>query len=238
MLGLVLAGALALSPASPGGHPAGHRVHHRVHHGVHHRADQRAGRWASPSWTVRIPAIRVDAQIVPTGINRDGTVAVPSLTDVSDVGWYRYGAVPGAIGSAVLLGHVDTYSGPAVFYRLYLLRRGDTVYVRTGRRTAAFTVTSLRQVSKRDFPEGVYAPGGPPVLYLITCAGAFDYATRHYEDNIIVTARPREQHDRVTCCSSRDSSRRSSCPCPRRCPPARVRPARSRHRYRRRVRPA
>jgi LPXTG-site transpeptidase (sortase) family protein len=184
VLGLVLAGALALSAGHGAGHAAGHGAGHRAGHG------------GSGAWTIRIPAIRVDARIVPTGINRDGTVAVPSLTDVSDVGWYRYGAVPGAAGPAVLLGHVDTYRGPAVFYRLYLLRRGDTVYVRAGGHTSAFTVTSLRQVSKRDFPARVYAPGGPPVLYLVTCAGAFDYATRHYTDNIIVTARPRGQHDR------------------------------------------
>jgi hypothetical protein len=169
VLGLALAGAIALSPGS---RPAG------------------------SAWTLRIPAIRVDARIVPTGINKDGTVGVPSLTQVRDVGWYRYGAVPGAPGPAVLLGHVDTYAGPSVFYRLYLLRHGDTVDVRMGRRSAEFTVTSLRQVSKRDFPAGVYAPGGPPVLYLVTCAGAFDYATRHYADNIIITARPREHHDR------------------------------------------
>jgi LPXTG-site transpeptidase (sortase) family protein len=130
----------------------------------------------------------VAAAIIPTGVNWDGSVAVPSLADAQKVGWYRYGAVPGTPGRAVLLGHVDTYTGPGAFYRLYLLRRGDHVDIRAGGRSMAFSITSIRQVSKQDFPSSVYAPGRTPVLYLVTCAGGFDYVTRHYSDNIIVTA--------------------------------------------------
>jgi sortase (surface protein transpeptidase) len=141
---------------------------------------------------LRIPAIRVTAAIIPTGVNRDGSAAVPSLADVQKVGWYEYGAVPGAPGPAILFGHVDTYIGPAVFYRLYLLRRGARVYVRADGRSMAFSVTSIQQVSKQAFPASVYAPRRAPMLYLITCAGDFNYVTRHYDDNIIVTARPLE----------------------------------------------
>jgi sortase (surface protein transpeptidase) len=155
--------------------------HHRTHplHHYHRPAP----------WLIRIPAIGVTTTIIPTGVNRDGTVAVPSITDVQKVGWYKYGAVPGAAGPAVLFGHVDTYIGPAVFYRLYLLRRGEHIAVRAAGRSLTFAVTSLRQVSKEAFPSSVYAPGRPPVLYLVTCAGGFNYVTRHYTDNIIVTAR-------------------------------------------------
>jgi LPXTG-site transpeptidase (sortase) family protein len=141
------------------------------------------------AWTLRIPAIGVNARIVPLGVNRDGTVAVPSLADVQDVGWYRYGAVPGQPGPAIFLGHVDSYTGPAVFYRLYLIARGDHVVVRVGGRSVTYAITSMRQVSKQAFPSAVYNPGGPPKLYLITCAGDFDYVTRHYDDNIIIAAR-------------------------------------------------
>lgn len=149
--------------------------------------------WAWPahhahSWRLRIPAIHVAASIVPTGVNRDGTIAVPPLREARAVGWYRFGAAPGSPGPAVLLGHVDTYTGPGVFYLLYRLRRGDRIYLRTGR-TLTFTVTSLREMPKKDFPDGLYAPAGKPMLYLITCAGTFNHGTRHYEDNIIIGAR-------------------------------------------------
>jgi hypothetical protein len=143
---------------------------------------------AQHRWLLRIPAIHVAASIVPTGVNGDGTIAVPSLRDAERVGWYRFGAAPGSPGPTILLGHVDTYTGPGVFYFLYRLRRGDRIYVRTGR-TFTFSVTSLREVPKTDFPDGLYAPAGKPALYLITCAGTFDHGTHHYQDNIIVTAR-------------------------------------------------
>jgi LPXTG-site transpeptidase (sortase) family protein len=149
---------------------------------------QAAWAGAGHRWVLRIPAIGVTTSIVPTGVNRDGTIAVPSLREARAVGWYRFGAAPGSPGPAILLGHVDTYTGPGVFYFLYRLRRGDRIYVRSGR-MFTFTVTSLREVSKTDFPDGLYALSGKPMLYLITCAGTFDYATRHYEDNIIVGAR-------------------------------------------------
>jgi LPXTG-site transpeptidase (sortase) family protein len=158
----------------------------RVHHpSVHH---PRRHRHAAP-WTVRIPAIGVNAPIVALGVNKDGTVGVPSLADVQEVGWYKYGAEPGRPGPTIFLGHVDSYTGPAVFYRLYLIARGDHVYVRAGGRSVTYAITSMRQVSKQAFPSSIYNPGGPPKLYLITCAGAFDYVTRHYDDNIIITAR-------------------------------------------------
>jgi sortase (surface protein transpeptidase) len=131
----------------------------------------------------------VTAAIIPTGVNRNGSVAVPSLANAQKAGWYKYGAVPGTAGPAILLGHVDTYVGPAVFYRLYLLRPGVRVYVRADGRVNVFAVTSIQQVSKQAFPPAVYAPRQAPVLYLVTCAGDFNYVTRHYDDNIIVTAR-------------------------------------------------
>jgi sortase family protein len=173
------------------------RAHHpRGHHAGAHRPPAhhpRGHRHAAP-WTVRIPAIGVNARIVPLGVNPDGTVSVPSLADVQDVGWYRYGAVPGRAGPAIFLGHVDSYTGPAVFYRLYLIARGDRVYVRADGRSVTYAVSGTREVSKQAFPSSVYSPGGPPKLYLITCAGGFDFVTRHYDDNIIITARLLNPH--------------------------------------------
>jgi sortase (surface protein transpeptidase) len=172
--GVIVALAVAVLAGSALPAQAATRVHR------HHSA---------ASWLLRIPAIRVTAAIIPTGVNRDGSVAVPSLAEVQKVGWYEYGAVPGDPGPAILFGHVDSYIGPAVFYRLYLLRPGVRIYVRAGGRSMAFAVISIEQVSKRAFPPSVYAPRRAPMLYLITCAGDFNYVTRHYDDNIIVTAR-------------------------------------------------
>jgi len=197
LLAPVLLGMAVPAQASTRHHPLRyHLVHHHARHArhpVHHVHRPRSPRrHASAPWVLTIPAIHVAAAIIPTGVNWDGSVAAPSLANAQKVGWYRYGAAPGAPGRAVLLGHVDTYTGPGAFYRLYLVRRGDHVNVRADGRSMTFSVTSIQQVSKQDFPASVYAPGRAPVLYLVTCAGTFDYVTRHYSDNIIVTARLRQ----------------------------------------------
>ena len=105
-------------------------------------------------------------------------------------GWYEGGTRPGDPGSAVILGHVDSTSGPAVFYRLRELRPGDRVeVVRAGGSRVAFTVDRVEQYPKRRFPTAeVYYPTLGPKLRLVTCGGAFDDATGHYTDNVIVFA--------------------------------------------------
>jgi len=147
------------------------------HHGVH--------------WRLAVPAIGVSAPVVSLGGHRSGPLEVPSLGSAWDVGWYRFSAAPGHQGNAVLVGHVDTYLGPAVFYDLYQLRRGDRIYLTAngGHRSVRYVVRWVREVSKRRFPTGlVFGHTRAPRLWLITCGGAFDYATRSYEDNIIVSA--------------------------------------------------
>ncbi len=97
--------------------------------------------------------------------------------------------MPGAAGNAVIVGHVDTYIGPAVFYNLYLLRPGDPVYVSADGTRQRFDVTSVRELPKPGFPVNqVFGGTKRHVLWLITCGGAFDYETRHYLDNIVVSA--------------------------------------------------
>ncbi len=140
---------------------------------------------------VDIPAIGVHARLLHLGVNRDGTVKVPSLaTRASDAAWYRYSATPGQIGSSVIEGHVDTYHGAAVFFRLGALRPGDRVDVRLADGiTAVFRVTGVRKYTKSHFPAKViYRTHGFAALHLITCGGAFDYATRNYLSSIVVFA--------------------------------------------------
>jgi sortase (surface protein transpeptidase) len=139
---------------------------------------------------VRIPAIGVDAPIERLGLDPDGAVAAPAQWD--DAGWYADGPRPGQPGPAVLLGHVDSRTGPAVFARLARVPAGAAVLVdRADGTTVRFRVRGRLQVAKSRFPSDlVYAPTLAPSLRLVTCGGAFDRRTGHYRDNIVVTALP------------------------------------------------
>jgi hypothetical protein len=141
-------------------------------------------------WFVRIPAIGVDARLMTLGLPRSEYLPVPSLAQAFRVGWYTFTSVPGQPGNTVLVGHVDTYLGPAVFYDLYLLRPGQPIYVMLGRHhDARYFVRSVRELPKADFPTTqIFGDTHARRLWVITCGGDFDYATRHYLDNIIVSA--------------------------------------------------
>ena len=137
---------------------------------------------------IRIPAIGVDASLIPRGLNHDRTLDVPK--DWGVAGWFEGGPFPGEPGPAVVVGHVDSTSGPAVFYRLRELHRGDVIVVwRKGGTRSRFRVESLRWFSKSAFPtQLVYQATATPALRLITCGGAFDDSTGHYVDNLVVFA--------------------------------------------------
>jgi LPXTG-site transpeptidase (sortase) family protein len=158
-------------------------------------ADPRSGPQADPlaksvPVRIRIPAIAVNAPVIGLGLNADGTIQVPPLAEHNVAGWYKYGPAPGQRGSAVIVGHVDSLTGPSVFYKLKDLRRGDTVYVTLadGQRPA-FTVDWVQEAAKDHFPtSAVYGQVAYQGLRLITCGGPFDTASGHYLDNIIVYA--------------------------------------------------
>jgi sortase (surface protein transpeptidase) len=137
---------------------------------------------------IEIPAIGVTSSLDRLGRAPDKTVQVPSRWEVA--GWYAPGTRPGDPGSAVILGHVDSKSGPAVFYRLRELRRGDLVEVaRADGSTVRFAVQRTEQYDKRRFPtDEVYYPTLTPALRLVTCGGEFDATAGHYRSNIIVFA--------------------------------------------------
>jgi hypothetical protein len=151
---------------------------------------------AAKPWTVFAPSVGLAANLMTLGgprgpAGRDGlSLPVPPLARAaSDAGWYDFTAVPGAAGNAVIVGHVDTYIGPAVFYGLYRLRPGDDVYVDADGTRRRFDVTSVREMPKPSFPVNqVFGSTKRHMLWLITCGGAFDYETRHYLDNIVVSA--------------------------------------------------
>jgi sortase (surface protein transpeptidase) len=153
---------------------------------------QRSARPLSASAPVRvvIPAIGVSAPVMRLGLNANGSLQVPPLDDHNLAGWYTGSVTPGQYGAAVLLGHVDTWSGGSVFYKIKNLRRGEQVdVVRADGTVAVFSVDGVQRAAKVAFPTTmVFGNPGYPALRLITCGGPFDAATGEYLDNIIVYA--------------------------------------------------
>jgi hypothetical protein len=138
--------------------------------------------------SLQIPAIGVRTALVRLGLTAAGALQVPPTAEVA--GWYTGSPRPGAIGAAVIAGHIDSASGPGVFFRLQLLRPGDLIYVRRADGSlAVFQVTAVRSYLKTRFPtRAVYGAVPDAQLRLITCGGTFDPATGHYLSNVIVFA--------------------------------------------------
>jgi hypothetical protein len=146
----------------------------------------RAGRRASRPVSLVIPAIGVRTRLITLGRTRQGTLQVPTTTSVA--GWYTASPRPGETGSSIIAGHIDSYLGPGVFFRLRLLRPGDRVYVRqAGGSLAVFRVYAEHMYPKNRFPtQQVYGPEPDAELHLITCGGTFDPATGSYLSNVVV----------------------------------------------------
>jgi sortase (surface protein transpeptidase) len=142
----------------------------------------------APPRRIIIPAIGVSARVIPLGLNPNGTIQTPTQWGVT--GWYTKGPTPGRRGPAVVVGHVDSKSGPAVFYRLRALLRGDTIRIdRSDGTIVRFRVRRIEHWPKTHFPsKRVYGPTSQAALRLVTCGGSFDAATGHYLQNTIVYA--------------------------------------------------
>jgi sortase (surface protein transpeptidase) len=140
---------------------------------------------------VEIPQIGVRTKIMKLGLTADRTVQVPPYDRADEVGWYDESPVPGDIGPSVLIGHIDSPSGPAVFYRLASLGAGDKIRVtRSDGSTAVFRVSRVRTVAKNRFPtRSVYGNLHYPGLRLITCGGQYVASAGGYQANTIVYAR-------------------------------------------------
>ncbi|MBF6051805.1 class F sortase [Streptomyces eurocidicus] len=139
---------------------------------------------------IRIPSIRVDAPMHPLALLRDGSLSSPPEDDRNLAGWYADGVPPGSTGTAIVAGHVDTATGPAVFYNLGALKKGYTVEVpRADGRTAVFTIDAIEVYSRKDFPSRkVYGHAARAELRVITCGGGFDEEAHAYLGNVVVYA--------------------------------------------------
>lgn len=156
--------------------------------------DPAKGLVLSPSMPVSlsIPALGVKSALLDLGLNPDGTVQVPSLTDPdSKAGWYKNSPAPGSVGPAIVLGHIDSKQyGPGVFYELGKLKPGQEVDVtRQDGTVAVFKVDGVRSYPKNNFPtKDVYGNIDHAGLRLITCGGTFDPSKSSYESNIVAYA--------------------------------------------------
>jgi sortase (surface protein transpeptidase) len=138
---------------------------------------------------IAIPAIGVSARVVALHRDPDGTMQTPRVWQ--EAGWYEPGPEPGERGPAVIAGHVDSTDGPAVFYRLRELKRGNLIMIRRADGSALrFRVEGLERWPKSEFPtRRVFGRKTRlSVLRLVTCSGNFDRSTGHYVDNTIVYA--------------------------------------------------
>ncbi|GLW05588.1 hypothetical protein Misp01_07180 [Microtetraspora sp. NBRC 13810] len=134
-----------------------------------------------------IPALKLEAPLMKLGMTDDGEVELPPYEKPKTAGWFEHSAVPGDEGASVIIGHVDTKTAPAVFYRLKHMRKGQKIRVeRSDGKVAEYQVDSVEQVHKNDFPaRRVYVDEG---LRLVTCGGTFDWSDHQYRDNVIVYA--------------------------------------------------
>jgi sortase (surface protein transpeptidase) len=147
------------------------------------------GQQAARPVSLSIPSIGVRTRLIHLGVNKDGTLQVPSSTAVA--GWYTGSPRPGMVGSAIIAGHVDSRTGPGIFFWLRTLRPGDRMYVgRADGTMAVFAVTRIRKFAKDQFPTAaVYGPVPDAELRLITCGGVFDRSLGRYLSNVVVFAR-------------------------------------------------
>ncbi|MFJ6572452.1 class F sortase [Streptomyces sp. NPDC091292] len=139
---------------------------------------------------VGIPAIQVDAPIVPVGLDADGWVDAPPPEDPNLAGWYSGSSSPGEKGTAVVVGHVDNKQGPAVFYGLGALKKGNKIDVRRkDQKIAVFEIYGIEVFQKQNFPgDRVYGNTGHAELRVITCGGGFSQQSG-YDGNVVVFAR-------------------------------------------------
>jgi hypothetical protein len=144
---------------------------------------------------IRVDGVGIDAPVVEMGIEEgdEGGSAVAVPEDVAVAGWYKYGPRPGEPGSAVVTAHVDSAAqGAGAFFPLRDAEEGSVVTVSYADGSeAAFEIVGRRTYPKSTLPvEELFTRTGDPVLTLITCGGAFDPVTRHYEENVVVFAEP------------------------------------------------
>lgn len=179
------AGVAAADTAGP---PAGRASSGATSAAVRKYRSVRRHETLAPPARVSIPSLGVSSDLQLLGLADDGSIEVPD--EWQQAGWYRDGPKPGQVGPAVILGHVDSRQGPAIFHRVHELKPGDRVVVDLADGSVAtFVVDRTERHAKTRFPtDEVYLTTLEPTLRLVTCGGAFDASVRSYRDNVVVFA--------------------------------------------------
>ena len=137
-----------------------------------------------------IPKLEIETTFEESlGLAIDGSIEVPESYD--QVGWYEHGPTPGEYGPAVILGHVDSVSGPGVFFPLGQLEAGDDIFIdRSDGSVAKFKVEKIERYEQIAFPTAkVYGDIDHAGLRLITCSGTFKKGEQRYTHNLVVYAK-------------------------------------------------
>lgn len=141
---------------------------------------------------VDVPSIGIQAPVIPRGLDKDGAIEPPPYDRPGTVGWWSKGVQPGTAGTALMVGHVDTRSKPAVFYGLSSAQPGDKVrVVRADGSVAEFTIEDVRVYERTAFDaHKVYGQrvAGRAELRLVTCGGTYDKVAKEYSANVVVSA--------------------------------------------------
>ena len=135
-----------------------------------------------------IPKLQIDTHVIYVGLTKDGNMSVPN--NVVDAGWYKYGALPGNAGTAVIAGHLDGLRGePGVFSNLGKLAPGDAVLVtESNGLTVAFTVRETKKYPQTAQPPEVFSSPSGAHLNLITCTGSWDKSQHKFAERLVVFA--------------------------------------------------
>jgi len=135
---------------------------------------------------LKVPAIKLSAPIVKTGLETGGALHVPGSPE--QTGWYSLGTIPGDIGPAVITGHLDSAQGPGVLFNLKKIKPGDEIdVVRDDGSIAVFSAEKLARYPQDNFnTQAVYGPINTAGLRIITCSGIYNKAAKHYSDDLVV----------------------------------------------------
>lgn len=136
--------------------------------------------------TLTIDALDVKTNIEQVGLDKKGAMGTPK--NEQQVGWYKFGPRPGDVGNAVIDGHTDTKTGPAVFYKLHELKKGDAIKIKDeSGRLLVFRVKKLVEYDHLDAPlEKIFGAADTRNLNLITCIGTYDQNAGTYDNRLVV----------------------------------------------------
>lgn len=145
---------------------------------------------ASAPTRVTVPSISAESSLVPTGLQENGSLEVPPVSEPMQASWFDQSPTPGEVGPSIVLGHVNGGGQPGIFVNLKDVVAGAQVFIdRADGQRAVFEVSRVDTIPKDSFPtDAVYNDTANPQLRLITCGGDYDRSARSYLSNVIVYA--------------------------------------------------